>query len=135
MTRNTTPILLRMLKKANLVMKNAYVPTCNFPVGACVRTRDNKLFVGCNYENASYSLSLCAEAVVIGAMVSAGYTLIEDIVIVAEKKAICPPCGACRQRIIEFSSSKTKVHLGSKNNIHKTLTIDELLPISFTLKS
>lgn len=130
----TNPILLKMLKAANQVMKNAYVPCCNFPVGACIRTKNNKLFVGCNYENASFSLSLCAESVAIGAMVSAGYSVIEDIVIVAARKKLCPPCGACRQRIIEFSSPDTKVHLGDQNYIHKTFTIDELLPMSFAIE-
>jgi cytidine deaminase len=126
-------MILEMLKEANKAMKNAYVPNCGFAVGACIRTRENKLFVGCNYENASFSLSLCAEAVAIGAMISAGYNKIEDIVIVAEKKIICPPCGACRQRIAEFSSPNIKVHLGHKNSIYKILAIDELLPFPFNM--
>lgn len=127
-------MLQEMLKKANEAMKNSYSPYSNFPVGACVRVADNTLFVGCNYEVDSFSLTLCAESVAIGAMITAGYRLIEEIVIVAEKKIICPPCGACRQRIKEFASPTTKIHLGHDDKIHQTLSIQELLPYSFELK-
>lgn len=122
-----------MLREANKAMLNAYVPTCKFAVGVCIRAINNKLFIGCNYENVNISLSLCAEAVAIGAMISAGYTKIEDIVIVADKQIICAPCGACRQRIAEFSLFNTRIHLGHKDIIYKTLTMEELLPFVFKI--
>jgi cytidine deaminase len=127
------PIIYEMFKRAHEAMQHAYAPYSNFPVGVCIRTNDDQLFVGCNCENASYPLGWCAESSAIGAMVSAGYTVIKDIVIMAKKKAICPPCGGCRQRIKEFATADTKVYMGDKNNIHMIMTIQELLPLSFKL--
>ena len=127
--------LLKMLQKANKVMQHAYVPMCNFPVGVCIRSQKNKFFVGCNIENMSTPLSLCAEAATIASMVSAGELQIKEIVIVAKNKKICPPCGACRQRILEFSNPKTKIYLAHKNTIYATFTIAELLPLAFSLEA
>lgn len=129
---SNNPILSTMIEKAIQVMKNAYVPYSHFPVGACLRTTENQLFCGCNFENASFSISLCAERAAIASMISHGQQKIADIVIVSEKKEICPPCGACRQVIAEFATPDTKIYLiNKKGDIKQTLTIDELLPYTF----
>ena len=123
-----------MREKAILAMKNAHAPYSNFPVGACIRTEDDQFFTGCNVENISYPLGNCAESSAIAAMVLAGYKKIAEIVVVAEKLKVCPPCGGCRQRILEFSTENTLVHLCSMEKLEKTFTILELLPLAFTIK-
>ncbi len=91
-------IVQEMLQKAKAAMKHAYNPYSNFFVGACILADDGKLYAGCNVENVSYSLTLCAEASALGAMVSAGAKRIKKMVVVAESDKIIVPCGACRQR-------------------------------------
>ena len=121
-----------MLEKAKQVMDNAYAPYSNFHVGACIRTEDDELFVGCNVENISYSLTLCAESVAIGAMIAAGQKRIKEILVIGSGDDMCSPCGACRQRIMELSLPDTKIHMCKKGEIVKTVTRDELLPFSFS---
>ena len=128
---NSIEALIRRARKA---AKNAHVPRCGFAVGACIRTIENKCFEGCNLENTSYPLSQCAEASAIGAMVNAGYQRIADIVILAKDHEICPPCGACRQRIFEFSDHNTRVYLCNENNIVKTFVVSQLFPYSSPLE-
>jgi cytidine deaminase len=121
-----------MLQKARAVMKNSYAPYSNFHVGVCIRTTNDQLFVGCNYENASYSLSNCAEANAIGAMISAGEKHIQEMVIIGGSETPCAPCGACRQTIREFAEPETIVHFFNKDSDkHITMKLEELLPNSF----
>lgn len=113
----------------------AYAPYSNFPVGASLKTSDGKIFNGCNTENASYGLSICAESAAISNMIVGGSTQIDTIVIVAKKLAKCAPCGACRQRIVEFSNDKTTVLLMDiDGNIQGEYKAFDLLPESFVLK-
>jgi cytidine deaminase len=122
-----------MLKQALHIKTRAYAPYSHFHVGACFRAEDNTLYSGCNVENASYGLTLCAEAVALGNLVSAGKKrIVEGIVLGGE--GFCPPCGRCRQLIREFSEDDTCIHFvkGSEKPLTiKTLTISELLPFSF----
>ncbi|MCK4870159.1 MAG: cytidine deaminase [Gammaproteobacteria bacterium] len=125
-------MLNTMLEKAKAAMKNAYSPYSKFQVGVCIRTDCDQLFSGCNVENASYSTTLCAESSAIGSMITAGAKNIKEIVIVNSGNTPCPPCGACRQRILELSSSPdTKIHLYDSNDTQHTMTINELLPGAF----
>lgn len=121
-----------MLQAAKAVRGNAYSPYSNFSVGCAIRTSDNYLFCGCNIENASYGLTLCAENVAVGAMVSAGYTEIAEVLIYAEGSSACWPCGRCRQMLREFSNSGVIVHAYDVNGVVAEKTIDELLPCSFS---
>ena len=84
------------------VRQRAYAPYSRFNVGAALEVAAGQVFVGCNVENSSYGLSICAERHAIGNMVSAGQTGIRKIVIAASPLAT--PCGACRQFIVEFGS-------------------------------
>lgn len=100
-----------MFDAALAVRRNAYVPGCRFPVGACLRAESGELFVGVNVENPVSSMSICAETSALGAAVSAGARLLTDIVVVGGSPEICPPCGGCRQRLMPFADARTMVHL------------------------
>ena len=120
-----------LLAAADDVMRNAYAPYSQFPVGAALRTRSGAIHVGANVENAAYPQGQCAEASAIGAMIAAGESDITAVAVVAEKLDVCPPCGGCRQRLSEFGRADTPVHLGRAGGPRRTLTIGELLPLGF----
>ena len=122
---------LKMFKAAKNVRKKAHVPYSKFKVGAALLTENNKIIVGCNVENAAYPQSQCAEASAVGNLVSQGYKSIKEVLVVGSGKLLCSPCGACRQRIREFASLKTPVHICNINGYLKTSTLGELLPDSF----
>lgn len=124
-------ILDKLLSKALAARDKAYAPYSNFHVGSCLITKSGHFYAGCNIENASYSLTQCAESSAIAAMTMAGERDIQDILVVGNTTQILTPCGACRQRIREFGHSHTRVHLCAENVIKKTMTLDELLPASF----
>lgn len=123
-----------MLENAKLALQHAYAPYSNYLVAACLCTIDDKLFTGVNVENASYGLTLCAEASAICQMITAGQQKIKSMVILNGNNTLCPPCGACRQRIIEFSTAETIIHLCNHNNVLQSHSIDELLPLAFRLQ-
>ncbi|MFA6409214.1 MAG: cytidine deaminase [Gammaproteobacteria bacterium] len=120
-----------MLAQATRARNNAYVPYSKFPVGACVLSEDNQMFTGCNVENASYRLTICAEASAIAAMASAGKRHIHAILIVGPEKKTITPCGACRQMIREFASPSAPIYLCDEEQIREITNIEELLPRSF----
>lgn len=127
--------LNRMLEIARQTMQNSYSPYSHYSVGACIKTENDHMFSATNVENASYGLSVCAETAAISAMVSAGQNKIKDIVITGQLNnqdvSLCAPCGACRQRIVEFSTPATQIHLADSTGIRKTFTVAELLPEAF----
>lgn len=126
-----TTSLNTMLETAKKVMQHSYSPYSQYRVGACLKCEDDQLFSGTNVENAAYGLAICGEASAISAMASAGYRKIQEIVIIGSGAELCTPCGACRQRINEFASPDTLVHLANADGIQKTLKVSELLPYAF----
>ena len=122
-----------LMRAADEVMRTAYVPYSHFPVGAALRAPDGSIHVGSNVENASYPQGQCAETSAIGALIAAGHTLIAEVAVTAERMDICPPCGGCRQRLAEFASADTLVHLGRPDGPRETTTVGELLPLAFEL--
>jgi homotetrameric cytidine deaminase len=124
-----SPIVL--LRAAEAVMANAYVPYSKFPVGAALRGRSGAIYAAANVENAAYPQGQCAEASAIGAMVAAGETAITAVAVTAERVERCPPCGGCRQRLAEFGSPDTPVYLGRPETTFHTTSLGELLPLSF----
>jgi cytidine deaminase len=121
-----------MLEKAIEVRDKAYSPYSQFKVGCCILTDKGSLFSGCNVENISYGLTLCAEGSAIAAMITAEEHHIAELTVISSGNEICPPCGACRQRIAEFGRENTLIHM--YNNTHEkkmTYTLKELLPYSF----
>ena len=121
-----------MIGNASTALEHAYSPYSKYTVGACLCTEDNTLFTGVNVENGSYGLTICAETSAICQMVAAGKKKIKSMVVLAGDNALCPPCGACRQRIYEFSTAKTQIYLCDQQSIIKKITINELLPMAFS---
>ena len=121
----------RLLKAARNAVKHAYAPYSNFRVGAAVLTEKGSLFSGCNVENTSYGLTVCAEQVAIfSAIAQEGTNMrIRAIAVVSESGGECPPCGACRQVISEFGQNAIVI-FQSLEGIEE-MHISELLPRGF----
>jgi cytidine deaminase len=117
--------------KACQAQRNAHAPYSNFCVGAAILDEAQQLHVGCNVENAAYPLGQCAEAGAIAAMIASGAKQITQILIASPNQDFCPPCGGCRQKIAEFASKQTLVHLSTQNGKIKTVHFHELLPLAF----
>jgi len=122
---------LKMFEVAREMMKCAYAPYSNYRVGVCVEAEDGSFFGGCNVENASYGVTICAEVVAICAMIAAGNRKIKSLAVVGSGGELCTPCGRCRQFIREFAALNTPIYLCDKDKIAKIVTLEELLPLSF----
>lgn len=122
-----------ILEKAFIAMDNAYAPYSHYHVGACVKTKDGKYFLGANIENAAYAPTVCGERNAIFAAYSNGYRKedIDSIAIVSNGAKVGTPCGTCRQVLSELITTDTPIVLGTKKET-KIMTIDELLPFSFS---
>lgn len=120
-----------LFEAAREAMGKAYAPYSKFPVGAAIRAEDGKVYVGANIENLSFPQGWCAEPTAISAMIMGGGRRITEMAVLAEKLALCPPCGGCRQKIAEFADPDTRVYLCDDQGIQKTMTMEELLPFSF----
>ena len=120
-----------MIAKALAAQVNAHAPYSGHPIGAAIQTVSGKIFAGCNVENAAHPSGQCAEATAIGNMVTAGASRIKDVVVVGPGDVLCPPCGECRQRIREFGDENTMIHMVVGDQAVKTMSLDELLPLSF----
>lgn len=117
-----------LIKEAISAQNRAYSPYSKFKVGAAIITKQGKIFTGCNVENLSYGLTICAERVAVFKAVSEGYTDFEAIAISSSSGKPTFPCGACRQVLAEFNN-KMKVYLVNDDN---TYNLSDLLPYSFT---
>ncbi|MBU1296490.1 MAG: cytidine deaminase [Gammaproteobacteria bacterium] len=120
-----------LFELAKDAMNKAYVPYSRFHVGAAILTAGGKIYSGCNVENAAYPEGTCAEAGAIASMVLGGDTLIKDIYVIGKGEELVTPCGGCRQKIREFSSVDTMIHICGAEGVRKSLTMNELLPFSF----
>ena len=127
--------LLKMAKDAS---KSSYSPYSNFPVGAAVLYENGKTYLGCNVENASYGLSLCAERNAISSAIAQNEgSKIKAIAIYSPCQTLCMPCGACRQWISEFciSEEETKIVLEDKDKSTLVLKLVDIFPCGFKLES
>lgn len=120
----------KLINEAEKARKRAYTPYSKFKVGAAVLSVDGKIFTGCNIENASFGLTLCAERVAIFKAISEGSTKFEAIAVVGDTDKPCSPCGACRQVISEFGEDIPLIMANLKGDI-KIKKIKELLPEAF----
>ena len=118
----------KLINSAKQSMKNAYAPYSKFRVGAALLTISGKIYTGCNIENASFGLTLCAERVALFKAVSGGAKSFKSIAIVATKNPAYP-CGACRQALYEFAPG-LKIFVLEKKRIEE-LALQELLPLGF----
>lgn len=112
-------------------MTFSHSPYSKFPVGAAIRDEAGRIHAGANIENVAFPEGMCAEATAIAHLVMGGGQTIEEIAVIAKKKALCPPCGGCRQKISEFATSRTRIYLCDEVGIRQTLTMAELLPGAF----
>ena len=124
-----------MTKLAQLAItarEKAFAPYSGFFVGAAVETTDGTIYTGCNIENASYGLTVCAERVAIWKAMSEGVQPGEfrAIAVAADTLRPTPPCGACRQILAEFAPQAT-VTLVNLQGVTREFTVAELLPESF----
>ncbi len=125
---------LTLIDMALAAQKKAYVPYSNFKVGAAFMDRTGRMFAGCNVENASYGLTVCAERVAIFSAVVQGVQSIDTIAIVTDGNGLGSPCGACLQVIQEFGPG-AKIILAKEHSRYKTFYLNELLPHPFNLIS
>ena len=119
--------LLDLAKRASLM---AYAPYSNFPVGAALISKTGKFFTGCNVENASYGLSLCAERNALASMINSGEKTFYAIAIFAQKSSNCYPCGACRQWLYEFAPDAMVITEDLNGEI-VTSSVKSLIPFAF----
>ena len=125
------PAELRDLARlARAARRRAHAPFSRFKVGAALRTRSGEIVTGCNVENASYGLTLCAERVAVFKAVSEGMKRFDAVAVVADSKLLTPPCGPCRQILWEFCGDIT-VHMEDLRGRSRTLKLSELLPFPF----
>jgi cytidine deaminase len=121
--------LIALAKKAR---KKAYAPYSHFSVGAALLAESGQVYAGCNVENASYGLSICAERVALFKAVAAGEQRFKAIAVVTETMAT--PCGSCRQVLAEFGDDELQVIVADPEGQTEIYTLGELLPASFTSK-
>ncbi len=122
-----------LIKLANEVKENAYVPFSKFKVGAALETENGEIFVGCNVENSTYGATNCAERTAIFSAVANGHTKFKKIAIMSSSGDYTPPCGICRQVMFEFMGNDGIIILGNENDTIKEYTVKELLPLAFKL--
>ncbi len=124
-------LLDELLILAKAASKRAYAPYSGYLVGSAVMTMERKVYTGCNVENASYSLTICAERNAVFKSISEGYQDIIAIAIYVDSDRLFPPCGACRQVLAEFNPRMEIVYANHKEAVYTTLDI--LLPGAFSL--
>ena len=116
--------------------RRAYTPYSHFKVGAALLTSDNKVFKGCNIENAAFGSTNCAERTAIFKAVSEGFRDFKAIAIVggpedSEPTELCPPCGACRQVMAEFCNEDFLVILAYDEDNYEVYNLDQVIPLIF----
>lgn len=116
-------------------MKNSYAPYSRYNVGAALLCKNGNIYKGCNIENASFSITNCAERTALFSAISNGEKEFEAICIVCSKNGeitdFAMPCGACRQALAEFCDENFKIYVGINENYIKEFDLSELLPYSF----
>ncbi len=123
-----------LTEKAAAAREKALAPYSGFKVGAALETRDGLVYTGCNIENASYGLSVCAERVALWKALSDGARDFRRIAIVTEGEPLTPPCGACRQLLWEYCGD-IAIHLHSLDGLDEQYQLADLLPHPFDKRS
>ena len=120
----------KLVAAARAVRERAAADYSGFKVGAALETRSGDIITGCNVENATYGLTVCAERVAVFKAISEGHRDFTRIVVVADTDSPTPPCGACRQILWEFAGD-IEVILANLTEVKATLKMKELLPLPF----
>jgi cytidine deaminase len=119
-----------LIEAAKQARENAHAAYSNFRVGAALRATSGRIFGGCNVENATYGLTMCAERVAIFKAISEGERGFDAIAVVTDAESLTPPCGACRQLIWEFCGD-VPVILSNLKGKNEMLRMRELFPRPF----
>jgi cytidine deaminase len=119
-----------LIEAAKQARENAHAPYSNFRVGAALRSTSGRIFGGCNVENATYGLTICAERVAIFKAVSEGERGFSAIAVVTDTEVLTPPCGACRQLIWEFCGD-IPVSMANLKGKMEVIQMKELFPRPF----
>lgn len=129
------PKIQHLIKEAVKVRSIAYCPFSNFQVGACVQCEDGSTYTGCNIENRSFTVGICAERVAYSKAISEGKSKFKSVAVVAQQEqTYTPPCGACRQFMSEFGNVDVYLMKPTGEEVLVT-TLDELLPYQFVLSN
>ena len=120
-----------LIEIARQVREHAHAPYSNFKVGAALESAEGRVFTGCNVENSSYGLSMCAERVAIFKAISEGHHDFKRIAVIADTHAPVRPCGACRQVISDLFPKDSEVILSNLQGDIEVTKISELLPAPF----
>ena len=126
-------MISELIEKALEAREKAYAPYSKFKVGAAVLTAGGKIYTGCNVENASYPVGICAERVAISKAVADGETEFIVIAIVGSGENYCMPCGMCRQFMAEFCKEDFEIIVAKSVDDYKIMKIGEILPYTFDL--
>jgi len=126
----TRSMLAAMTALAREARERARAPYSRFRVGAALKTRTGEIVTGCNIENASYGLSMCAERVAVFKAVSEGLVDFDAIAVVADSKRLTPPCGPCRQILWEYCGD-VLVHMSDGRRRSRSVRLSQLLPMPF----
>lgn len=132
----TNELKIELFDKAKTMLNFSYAPYSHFHVGAALLTKDGKIYTGCNIENAAYGPSNCAERTAFFKAVSEGILKFDAIMVVGgpngKIKDFCPPCGVCRQVMMEFCNpDEFKIFLAKSKDDIVEYTLKELLPLGF----
>jgi len=127
----TKQLQSRLLHQARAAAARAYAPFSNLKVGAAVLTAKGRIFSGCNVENSSYGLTICAERVAVFKAISAGQRKVLALLIYADTPRLTPPCGSCLQATSEFSDNPEVVLANGRST--ETYRLKDLLPLGFSL--
>lgn len=122
----------KLIEMARQARENAYAPYSNYRVGAALLAKSGKIYVGCNFENASFGAGICAERVALGAAVAAGEREFEAVACVGADSKITP-CGICRQALSEFGDMSVYCSGPDTDSEVREYTLSELLPHAFDL--
>jgi cytidine deaminase len=121
---------MNLIEAAIAARANAHAPYSHFQVGAALQAEDGRVFTGCNVENATYGLTVCAERVAVWKGISEGARKFGRVVVAADTEVLTPPCGACRQILWEFCGD-IEVTLTNLHGKTETLRMSDLFPRPF----
>ncbi|HXT99286.1 MAG TPA: cytidine deaminase [Polyangia bacterium] len=123
----------RLVAAARAVRKRAHAPYSKFTVGAAVLDERGRVHVGCNVENASYGLTVCAERHAVAAAVAAGARRVRAVAVASGATPPALPCGACRQVLAELGDADTEILIAGPRGAPERITLGALLPRAFSL--
>lgn len=120
-----------LIKLARIAKEKSYSPYSKFRVGAALLAKDGRVFQGANIENAAYSVTVCAERTAVFTAILAGVKEFSAIAVVSDSQEYIPPCGSCRQVLLELCGEELDVFITNGKGDVKSFKLKELLPFSF----